>query len=135
MKLISIVLLFLSLNVQGQDLEPIDSLYEACLDTAMGSYNRYLCTEMANDLWDDELNKNYKLCMRELNEEEKTQLRDAQRLWIKYRDSEVSLFSMVVSGVPGTYYRDAPIVLMQLTRERALKLEGYLELLKERGKY
>jgi len=114
---------------QNQDQHPIDSAYHQCNDTAIGSYNYYLCTEAAYDAWDAELNRVYKRCMKELNEEEREILRKAQRIWIQHRDSELEIFSMFAGKQQGKLYRDAPIKLMEITRSRALQLDWYLSIL------
>ncbi|MCL2329348.1 MAG: lysozyme inhibitor LprI family protein [Bacteroidetes bacterium] len=64
---------------------------------------RYSTADMHNTLsfrmteYDKLLNKYYKLLMNKLSDEDKTKFREAQRVWLKYRDSEEKINSEIIA--------------------------------------
>lgn len=52
------------------------------------------------DEYDKLLNKYYKVLMKKLSTEDRIKLRDAQRLWLKYRDSEKKINNEMVATNP-----------------------------------
>lgn len=75
------------------------------------------------DEYDKLLNKYYKLLINILSPEDKIKMRDAQRLWLKYRDSETDINYNIIS--PNKYMGGGtmwPVVAMERT----------LDLIKER---
>lgn len=52
--------------------------------------------------YDKLLNKYYKVLMKKLSAEDRIRFRDAQRLWLKYRDSEKKINNEIVAGNPYT---------------------------------
>ena len=74
--------------------------------TASGKAN---CWSLETELWDDLLNQEYQI----LNEIEadagfKAQLRDTQRVWIKFRDTDCGLFgAMGITAAPGSQLEES----------------------------
>lgn len=64
---------------------------------------RYSTPDMHNTLsfqmaeYDKLLNKYYKLLMNKLSDEDKAKFREAQRVWLKYRDSEEKINSEIIA--------------------------------------
>ena len=125
-----------SIYSYGQDVRTehvIDKQLNACLDSAENQTTLGMieCTIRAEDLWDVELNKYYKLLMGVLNKEQKILLKDAQVKWLAYRDSELNLSSDIYYGMEGTMWR---IVYadrrMEIVKKRAEELRIYYEALK-----
>ncbi|MBP2169541.1 uncharacterized protein YecT (DUF1311 family) [Erwinia toletana] len=66
---------------------PLDSALESCLNSHSSTVGISQCYDAANKSWDKEMNRQYQTVMKKLNSEQKAKLRDAQRNWLKYRDS------------------------------------------------
>lgn len=112
----------------------IDRKLEACLDvdsnqTTVGMIQ---CTNVAEEEWDKELNKNYKLLMRILSEEEKAKLKESQRKWIEFRDKENEFSGTMYYNLQGTMWRVvAAEARYQIVKQRALDLKNYYDVLIE----
>lgn len=108
----------------------IEELMRKELDIDYSTYGMVQASMKARDGYDSLLNKYYKLLINRLNEEDQETLRNAQRNWIKFRDSEIALIgtlSMEEYSGGGTMQRiiDAGWVL-DLTKSRALDVYGHL---------
>ena len=88
----------------------------------------------AQDQWDKELNKSYAKCLKVLKPKEAVLLRDSQRAWIRFRDSETKLIAAQMqadpnltgsSGNPGRL--GATMKIMQITRTRARQMRDYAD--------
>lgn len=120
------------LSAQQEEQHPIDMHYEGCLgiDSNQTTFGMMHCAQVAEEEWDAELNKNYKLLMAELSPENQQQLRDAQRKWLAYRDSERSFSGEMHYDLEGTMYRVmAADREAEIVKERALNLQRYLDTL------
>jgi uncharacterized protein YecT (DUF1311 family) len=121
---------------QQAEKHPIDMHYEGCLsiDSNQTTYGMMHCAQLAEEEWDAELNKSYKQLMEALSPENQVKLRDAQRKWLAFRDSERTFSGDMHYDMQGTMYhvmaadREAEIV-----KERALNLERYLDTLSPEG--
>lgn len=68
--------------------------YSACLDRSGGvTMNVLDCISAETARQDNRLNKAYKEIMGELGPARKKQLRNVQRLWIKYRDANCGFYA------------------------------------------
>jgi uncharacterized protein YecT (DUF1311 family) len=56
------------------------------------------CYRLEDAIWDDLLNENYKSLAADLDEEQKTKLREMQRVWIAYRDSTCGFYYTKIRG-------------------------------------
>jgi len=81
------------------------------------------CTAEEKDKEDKRLNRNYKSLKMVLTEEKLTELLTAQRLWIKFRDSNCGFYFDPDGGsIGGTLdYTDC---LLEMTKLRANELEA-----------
>ncbi|GHV58734.1 hypothetical protein FACS1894182_11700 [Bacteroidia bacterium] len=87
-----------------------------------------LCYSAAEKEWDAELNKYYKLLMGILSQESQGKLLAAQRLWLKFRDSENTFSTDMYYGLGGTMWRIvATQRSMDIVKTRALELKEYYE--------
>ena len=110
------------------DNNPIDLKLKICLDSTENytTYGMLHCTGQAMDLWDNELNKYYKLLMSKLNDNEKNKLRTSQRKWLEYRDAEFATSSLIYDNMQGTMWTIVSLDgKMQIVKERALSLKSY----------
>jgi len=73
--------------------------YTACMDESGGvTINMLDCMGSETEQQDARLNQNYKAAMQALTPSQQTQLRDAQRLWIKFRDADCALLGSLTGG-------------------------------------
>lgn len=78
--------LLLPLSALAQD-NLIDGALESCLNKASSTVEMSQCYVIATQAWDKEMNQQYSRVMSRLTSDQKAKLRDAQRNWLKYRDS------------------------------------------------
>jgi len=124
---------FLFLHGQTEKKHPIDVELQKCLDTKE-NYTTLAMTECivkAADSWDIELNKNYKILLGLLTEEQKEKLKEYQRQWIKYRDNELDFSRSFYTQMQGTMWIPvAARTRLNLTKQRAEELSDYISTLK-----
>jgi len=124
---------FLFLHGQTEKKHPIDVELQKCLDTKE-NYTTLAMTECivkAADSWDIELNKNYKILLGLLTEEQKEKLKESQRQWIKYRDNELEFSRSFYTQMQGTMWIPvAARTRLNLTKQRAEELSDYISTLK-----
>ena len=73
--------------------------YSACMDESGGvTMNMLDCMGSETEQQDARLNQNYRAAMQALTPAQQTQLRDAQRLWIKFRDADCALLGSLTGG-------------------------------------
>ncbi|MCT4648220.1 MAG: DUF1311 domain-containing protein [Carboxylicivirga sp.] len=135
-------LLFILLPILGfaqtekKETIDIDKELQACLDSAQNYTTAGMskCIIKAADKWDKELNKQYKQLMSLLSNEAQTQLRDAQRQWIVFRDKEIELSHQIYTEMGGTMW--IPVMYetrLNLTKQRTLELKQYVSNLTSAG--
>jgi len=111
---------------------PIDILQRKESARAPNTIAAAMCYVKAEQLWDKELNRVYKLLLadknpREFTREEKSGMVRAQRQWIKFRDAQLRAIATIFSKRPGTIQRVKRAGhAMELTRSQALRLSSYL---------
>ncbi len=89
------------------------------------------CAVREQGFWDEQLNLAYKELRRVLGEPARTELRDVQRLWIKWRDASCGFTIAYYDG--GTAYKPAMALCgMRATARRAIDLQEILDLVKGR---
>lgn len=133
-KILFACLLFVSLFISAQNNEKheIDIQLEKCLDSPDNYSTAGMtdCISDAIDAWDKELNKNYKLLMSVLSEEEKELLKKSQRTWITFRDNEMAFSNKMYINMNGSMWL---IVAAQrkcdFIRQRTLELKEYYSIL------
>jgi uncharacterized protein YecT (DUF1311 family) len=119
---------------QNQVNDSIELKFTKCLDDSLSTAGMCNCTIQAMNSWDKELNKNYNLLMKSLSQPNKEFLKSAQKEWILYRDKEFELINKIYyTELQGTmYYPMAWNSKLEIVKKRALELENYFELLKEK---
>ncbi len=111
---------------------PIDVWFANCAaqdDSTVGQRN---CYGNAYDLWDKELNLQYKNLMKRLDANGQKVLKASQTSWLKFRDAELKLLDLILNGKEGTMW----LIVgdsdrMELIKKRALELKRYGEILDE----
>jgi len=120
---------FLLLNGQTEKKHPIDIELQKCLDSKENYTTQGMteCIVKAADSWDKELNKNYKILLGFLTEEQKEKLKESQRQWIKYRDNELEFSRSFYTQMQGTMWIPvAAQTRLNLTKQRAEELSDYI---------
>ena len=124
-------LFFINISSKAQfysDTTTIDITLNDCLATGENqtTYGMIQCIDTAYAAWDAELNKNYKLLMSVLGEEEKEKLKTAQKAWITMRDADISFIGLYSENLEGSMYRvSANYHTMEIVRLRALQLRSF----------
>lgn len=92
--------------------------YSACVDDSGGVTVSMLdCMGSETGLQDARLNQNYKAAMQTLVVAQQIQLRDAQRLWIKFRDADCALLGSLTGGTMDSL--NGASCFLDMTKERA----------------
>lgn len=87
------------------------------------------CEYTARIAWDKEMNKYYKLLMEILKPTEKKLLKESQRAWLEYRDSEMNFASTFYKNMEGTAWLVVHAGrLTAIVKQRTLELEEYHEM-------
>ena len=122
-------LFLLSINIFSLAQNKIDQDLEKCLSQRNSTAGQVSCVSSARDSWDKELNKSYLSLSQKLSKTGKSELIEAQRNWMKFRDSEFKLIDKYYFGVKkGTlFYVIAENKKLEIVKERALKLKEYDE--------
>jgi uncharacterized protein YecT (DUF1311 family) len=123
-------LIGISVSKAQESSHPIDKYMDSCMEKDYSTAGMVKCTEEAMEMWDVELNKYYKLLIGILDENSKNELKYAETMWIKYRDSEFRNINNIYAKMEGTMYIPMYVYAkMNIVKERALKLKDYYELL------
>ena len=97
--------------------------FAACMDKSGGvTAGMIECIVTENRLQDARLNKAYKALSADLTPARKTQLLDAQRAWIKFRDANCNFYDDPDDGSMARV--SANDCVMKATTERARELEA-----------
>ncbi|MBH3427211.1 lysozyme inhibitor LprI family protein [Pseudomonas alkylphenolica] len=99
--------------------------YSQCMQTAETTLDMNNCNGAEIDRQDARLNGAYKKAMATLEPTQQTQLRDAQRLWIKYRDANCKLYYSLTGGTIDQL--NGAGCVLELTKARADELGKLLE--------
>ena len=122
-------LFLLSINIFSLAQNKIDQDLEKCLSQRNSTAGQVSCVSSARGSWDKELNKSYLSLSQKLSKTEKNELVEAQRNWMKFRDSEFKLIDKYYFGVKkGTlFYVIAENKKLEIVKERTLQLKDYDE--------
>lgn len=97
-RLLAIAVITLSAGAHAAD-DGYSTTYTTCMDESGGvTMNMLDCMGSETEQQDARLNQNYKAAMQALPPAQQTQLRDAQRLWIKFRDANCTLLGSLTGG-------------------------------------
>jgi len=128
MVLIALALLLApSVYAQGAEKEhPIEKWLGKCIQQDDSTAGTRDCIGKAYRMWDQELNKAYKILMNQLPPDAKKTLKASQLAWIKYRDAESKLGDEIAGIKGGTLYLlEGDNRMMSMVKERAMELQGY----------
>lgn len=109
--------LFLATSAVAQDDDPI---LAACLEEAFSTVDITDCFAEAHARWDAELNDAYGAAMAGLSKGRQEALREAQRLWIDFRDANCLFYGHPDGGTMVAI--EVADCLTRLTRDRAREL-------------
>ena len=132
----SILAIFSCLSLFGQSVSKhtIDVELDRCLQDSSGQSTAGMreCTYAAMDAWDDAMNKTYVELMMALSPASQDSLRQAQRAWLVFRDSQFALNDQVyMNDLNGTMYHVmASYANMDVVKRRAEELRNMMEIVK-----
>ena len=96
--LLAIAVTAISLNVGAAE-DGYSAAYASCMEASEGvTLNMMNCMGSETEQQDARLNQGYKGAMQVLDKGQQTQLRDAQRLWLKFRDADCALLGSLTGG-------------------------------------
>ena len=98
--------------------------YQKCLDKSGDTTQGIVeCTDKEVKVQDARLNQHYKAAMQGLEgEARKTQLRDVQRAWVKYRDAHCQFMATLTGGTMDRIF--GVDCMLGTTKQRADELEA-----------
>ena len=113
------------LAVHAQEIN-LTKQFSVCMDKADGvTQNMVECIDAETKRQDARLNKAYKALVADLNPERKKQLLEAQRAWLKFRDTNCAFY---FDPEGGTIARvQAVDCMMTMTASRAKELENFTQ--------
>lgn len=113
------------LAVHAQEIN-LTKQFSVCMDKAEGvTQNMVECIDAETKRQDARLNKAYKALVADLNPERKKQLLEAQRAWLKFRDTNCAFY---FDPEGGTIARvQAVDCMMTMTASRAKELENFTQ--------
>ena len=131
--IITISTFFLTQFVLAQDVleHPIDKKLTECIAKDYSTAGMSNCTYEAQDNWDTEMNKYYKLLLEVLREEEKELLRQAQKAWLKFRDAEFEVIKTIYPTDATVFSNIRSADSMAIVKDRALQLKAHYEMIRE----
>ena len=108
--------------------DPIDRKAAACMDRDPSTAGMIECLQQAYAEWDAELNAVYADVRLRLNPQAKSALKEAQRLWISYRDAEFVAIDAIYGAMQGTMWQLAGLSRkVEFLKNRVLELRMYME--------
>lgn len=120
------LLLALGLGVSGVALATVaENKTEPC-DTSLSTFELQACTQQAYEAADVRLNEVYRTALAGLGDRETEMLREAQRAWVRFRDTECSFQRALWQGGTGAGYAEFEC-LRQLTLRRAEDLQRVVD--------
>ncbi|MDD2048921.1 lysozyme inhibitor LprI family protein [Pseudomonas putida] len=99
--------------------------YSQCMQTAQSTLDMNNCNGAEIKHQDARLNGAYKKAMTALEPAQQAQLRDAQRLWIKYRDTNCKLYYSLTGGTIDQL--NGAGCVLDMTKARANELSSLSE--------
>ena len=131
MKNLFLVIFSFTLQIaKGQNTSDIiEKELSRCLEESFSTANQRDCINKAYEDWDKLLNQTYQSLIKELSEESKIQLKESQRNWLKYRDTEFNFINKYYfQDKQGTLnYVIADSKKMEIIKQRTLMLLEYLK--------
>ncbi|GAK50191.1 hypothetical protein U14_01418 [Candidatus Moduliflexus flocculans] len=108
--------------------DPIDRKVNACMDRDPSTAGMMQCLQQAYADWDAELNAVYADVRMRLDPQAQSALKDAQRLWISYRDAEFVAIDTIYGAMQGTMWQLAGLSRkVEFLKNRVIELRMYAE--------
>ncbi|MGL6120249.1 MAG: lysozyme inhibitor LprI family protein [Fusobacteriaceae bacterium] len=109
------------------ELSILEKQYEEKLDNDYSTLGMLGAMEEYYNELDKVLNKSYKELMAVLSNDDKKALRDSQRAWIKFRDSQIEFSANLYSKKDGTIWRQfTPRIMIDMMENRIDEIVDYL---------
>ena len=109
---------------------PIDVYLDSCMEKNPSTMGMTKCTDEAAKMWDEELNKYYKILMNVLDDESAKALKSAEVQWIAFKEKEFANIDLMYSKMDGTMYIPMhSYAKLDIIKARALQLKDYYELM------
>lgn len=129
-KILALTVLSLGMNAFSQA-QNIDGNLKKCLDKAVSTASQRECTTTAENSWDAEMNRNYKILISKLPADARKNLQESQRKWLAFRDAEFGFISKynfeVKSGT--LFHVIADNQRMNLVKNRAEQLREFAKMI------
>ena len=113
-------MLLLALTLAVQPVGNEQSAYPPdppCADST--TYGMAQCMEKQWRIWDDRLNAEYSAALKRVSPQARPWLRQAQQLWVKYRDANCRMYANHEGTVARLWSVGCPL---DMTKKRALEL-------------
>jgi uncharacterized protein YecT (DUF1311 family) len=129
--LFAILIIAVSSRVFSQETpHPIDVYLDSCMERNQSTMGMTKCTDDAFKMWDDELNKYYKILMKTLDDESAKTLKSAEIQWIEFKEKEFTNIDIIYSKMDGTMYIPMhSYAKLEIIKARALQLKDYYDLI------
>jgi uncharacterized protein YecT (DUF1311 family) len=109
---------------------PIDVWLEQCTAKDESTYGQINCLTEAYKKWDAELNRVYQELMKKLPEAGRSALKSTQLAWIKHRNEEFNLLTVLYEMFDGSMFGLMKVAdQVDFVRKRALELSSYLSVI------
>lgn len=119
-------------NAAIEVLDPIDKIEQDCISKTADTQEMNKCTQIAQQLWEKDINKNLAELKEILSAEDYKKLQLSQTSWENYIDKEYGFINSLTSYTQGTMYLNTKEGWRtEILKQRALTLRGYLNTLKK----
>ena len=123
-KLLYILLISLSGTVSASTDKTLSPAYAACQAKAVSTFEVTECMYNEYVPQDNRLNAIYKKLNTQVSTERKTQLIEAQRAWVKYRDTNCMFYANPEGGTAATI--SSNLCILDMTVQRANELDKFV---------
>lgn len=118
-------------NAAIETLDPIDKIEQDCISKTADTQGMNKCSQKAQQLWENDINKNLAELKKILNAEDYKNLQLSQTSWKNYIDKEYEFINSLTSYTQETMYLNTREGWKtEILKQRALALREYLNTLK-----
>ena len=118
-------------NAAIEVLDPIDKIEQDCISKTADTQEINKCTQMAQQLWEKDINKNLAELKEILSAEDYKKLQLSQTSWENYMDKEYGFINSLTSYTQGTMYLNTKEGWRtEILKQRAFALREYLNIFK-----
>ena len=122
-----------SLYAEPQKKDPIDIAMDKAMEDNPSTAGMVQAATQADEKWQKEIDRALTKLKKEMTTEQWKALQASQQAWRAYRDKEIKTQDALYGAMQGTMW--SPVSAskrMELNKERALLLRGYIDTLSER---